>query len=154
MVALAFPWEEIDMTTKAKERKADAGTIQARAAKALKIAREVFDRSTDWIEFSNALFGIGAPFEQLFPTQAERQAFMHTEAHRHIEEMLEKLQGGRDDEPLPIPGVEKQARFVLRLPHSMFEALKAEAQAEGVSINMLCVAKLGRRLREGLFLKC
>jgi predicted HicB family RNase H-like nuclease len=142
------------MATKTRAKKTTAAhTIEARAAQILEIARKAFTRSSNWIEFSNALFGIGAPFGRLFPTPAEREAFMQTEEHRQIEEMLEKLQGG-EDEPPPAPAPGKQARFVLRLPRSMFEALKAEAEAEGISINQLCVAKLATTLRSNLFLKC
>jgi len=131
-----------------KTRKpAAADTLEARAARLLKIAREAFGRASDWTEFSNAVYGIGGPFARLFLTPAEREAFGRTDEHRQIEEMLEKLQGGDDDGPLPPTPTERQARFVLRLPRSMFEALKAEAEAEGVSINMLCVAKLGTTLR-------
>jgi len=134
------------MATKTK-KSAGADSLDAKAARLLKIAREAFGRTSDWTEFSNAVYGIGGPFARLFPTRAEREAFEQTDEHRQIEEMLEKLQGGDDDEPLPATPTQRQARFVLRLPRSMFEALKAEAEAEGVSINMLCVAKLGTTLR-------
>ena len=137
------------MMTTARAKKA-ADTIEARAARLLEIAGEAFGRASDWTEFSNAVYGIGAPFGQLFPTPAEREAFERTEEHRKIQEMLEELQGGDDEGPLPPTPAERQARFVLRLPRSMFEALRAEAEAEGVSINLLCVAKLGTKLREKL----
>jgi predicted HicB family RNase H-like nuclease len=128
--------------------------FEARAAQLLDIAREAFGRASDWTEFSNAVYGAGGPFGRLFPTEEERKAFDQTDEHRQIQEMLEKLQGGDDEEPLAAARPEGQARFVLRLPRSMFEALKAEAEAEGVSINQLCLAKLATKLRSNLFLKC
>jgi hypothetical protein len=134
----------------AQRRTDSADSFEARAARLLNIARAAFDRSADWMEFSNAVYGIGAPYGQLFPTREEREAFEKTEQGRQVEEMMSKLQGGNDDDPLPEVPAEGQARFVLRLPRSMFEALRAEAEAEGVSINMLCVAKLGTKLRGNL----
>jgi predicted HicB family RNase H-like nuclease len=133
------------MATKAK--KAAADTFESRAAKFLQIAREAFATAETWEDMWNAVYGIGTPFEKLFPTQAEREAFARTDEARQINEMLENLQCKGTP-----PG--RQARFVLRLPRSMFEALKAEAQAEGVSINQLCVAKLATKLRTNLFVKC
>ena len=139
------------MAAKTKARKA-ADSFGAKAARLLEIAREAFDRASDWTEFSNAVYGAGGPYGQFFPTQAEREAFERTDESRQIEEMLEKLQGGKPDGPLPATPPEGQARFVLRLPRSMFEALRAGA--EGVSINQLCLAKLATKLRQNLFLKC
>jgi hypothetical protein len=127
-----------------------ANTLEAKASRLLEIARAAFARTSDWTEFSNAVYGIGGPFARLFPTPADRAAFEQTDEYRQIEAMLEKLQGGDDDGPLPPTPAERQARFVLRLPRSMFEALKVEAEAEGVSINMLCVAKLATKLRGSL----
>jgi hypothetical protein len=141
------------MATKTKAKK-PAGSFEERAARLLRIAKEAFRGASDWMDYSNAVYGIGAPYGQLFPTQEERQAFENTAEGKEVRRMMEQLQGGDDDEPLPDSPPEKQARFVLRLPRSMFEALRAEAAAEGVSINMLCVAKLGLKLRDGLFLKC
>ena len=58
--------------------------------------------------------------------------------------MLECLQAQEENEPEPPP--DAKDRFVLRLPKSMHAALTAEAKAEGVSLNQLCVAKLATRL--------
>jgi hypothetical protein len=139
------------MATKTKAKK--AGAFGERAARFLEIARKAYDGVSDWQDFSNAIYGIGGPFSQLFPTREEREAFRQTPENTEVERMMSSLMGD-DDGPVPDSPPEKQARFVLRLPRSMFEALRAEAAAEGVSINMLCVAKLGLKLRDGLFLKC
>src|SRR4051794_218540 len=137
------------MATKTKAKKS-ADTFERRAARLLEIARVAFNGASDWMQFSNAVYGIGGPFSQLFPAQEEREAFERTDEGRQVEQMMSKLQGGDDDGPLPDVPAEGQARVVLRMPRSMFEALKAEAAAEGVSINMLCVAKLGTKLRGNL----
>jgi hypothetical protein len=135
------------MTTTRTRAKKAPDSFRERATRLLRIAREAFRGASDWMQYSNAVYGIGAPYGQLFPTQEEREAFERTEEGKEVRRMLEQLQGGNDDGPLPEVQAEGQARFVLRLPRSMFEALRAEAEAEGVSINMLCVAKLGTTLR-------
>jgi predicted HicB family RNase H-like nuclease len=56
---------------------------------------------------------------------------------------------------LPAPAVKEVAELVatangaisVRLPRSVHAALLAEAQAEGVSLNQLCLAKLVAQLR-------
>lgn len=132
------------MAAKTKAKAAAPASIAEKAAEAVVIARAAAAKATTWDELWNAVYGIGAPLGELFPTQAEREAFARTEESRQIDEMLEKLRGKTG----------KQARFVLRLPRSMYDALKAEAEAEGVSVNMLCVAKLGTKLQQNLFIKC
>ncbi len=82
---------------------------------------------------------------ELFPTQAERVQFGKTEEHRQIMELLEQGLGSDADAAQPLP--DASGRFVLRLPQSMHAALIAEARAEGISLNQLCVAKLATQRR-------
>jgi antitoxin HicB len=122
-----------------------AKATAARAREALEFARRKADEAKSWVEFHNALFGIGGRLTEMFPTQAERIAFGKTDEHRQIMELLEQLQRGEEDAPAPLP--DASGRFVLRLPRSMHAALMAEAKAEGISLNQLCVAKLATQLR-------
>lgn len=121
-----------------------AKATAARARDALEFAQRQAAQAKNWVEFHNALFGIGGRLTELFPTQAERVAFGKTDEHRQIMELLEQLQGNDKEEPAP---PDASGRFVLRLPRSMHAALMAEAQAEGISLNQLCVAKLATQLR-------
>lgn len=130
------------MATKSKP----AGrALTAKAREALAFARQKAAQTRSWIEFHNALFGMGGRCTELFPTQAERVRFGQTEEHRQIMELLEQLQGTDADSAPPLP--DASGRFVLRLPQSMHAALITEARAEGISLNQLCVAKLATQLR-------
>lgn len=121
-----------------------------KAGEALAFAEAASKTATTWIEFSNALFGVGAKLGELFSTEAEREAFSQTEEYRRIMAILrEKL---RSDNAEPSNG--KASALLLRLPRSMHEGLKAEAEAEGVSVNQLCMAKLATQLRANVFHKC
>jgi predicted HicB family RNase H-like nuclease len=119
-----------------------------KAQQALQIAREAAAASQDWQEFWNALFGLTGRLTELFATRAEREQFARTKEHAEIMAMLERLQADEEKDPEPPP--DAKGRFVLRLPKSLHAALTAEAKAEGVSLNQLCVAKLAARLGKGL----
>jgi predicted HicB family RNase H-like nuclease len=122
--------------------------LTAKAREALAFARQKAAQTSDWIEFHNARFGMGGHCTELFPTQAERVQFGKTDEHRQIMALLEQLQGSDTDGTQPVP--DASGRFVLRLPQSMHAALIAEARAEGISLNQLCVAKLATQLRAHL----
>src|SRR5947209_17254810 len=121
---------------------------RTKAQEALEIAREGAAAAKDAHEFWNALFGITGRLTELFATRAERERFATTREHAEIMAILERLQAGEEAEPEPPP--DARGRFVLRLPKSLHAALTAEAKAEGVSLNQLCVAKLAARLGKGL----
>jgi predicted HicB family RNase H-like nuclease len=124
---------------------------KTKAQQALEIAQEAAATTQDWHELWNALFGITGRLTELFTTQSERERFAVSREHAEIMTMLERLQADEESEPEPPPDV--PGRFVLRLPKSLHAALTAEARAEGVSLNQLCVAKLAARLGKGLTLR-
>jgi hypothetical protein len=80
---------------------------QTKARQFLEVAREAFGRSADWVEFSDAIYGIGGPFVRLFPTCKAREAFSRTPEAGEIEAMMQRLPDSGDD---------AAGQFVLRLP--------------------------------------
>ncbi|SRR5712692_303878 len=118
----------------------------AKARKVLEFAQQRAARATDWIELSNALFGPGGKATEVFATETERTAFCRTEEYKRILALMNTL---------PQPRVKGFVEMVasangaisVRLPRSVHAALLAEAKAEGVSLNQLCVAKLVAQLR-------
>jgi predicted HicB family RNase H-like nuclease len=117
---------------------------RTKAQQAVEMAREAAATAKDWRDFWNVLFGINGQLTELFPTRAQREQFAKTEEHAAIMALLEQLQA--EEEGVPEPPSDAKGRFVLRLPKSLHAALTAEAKAEGVSLNQLCVAKLATRL--------
>jgi hypothetical protein len=138
-----FIWEASEMATRAAK--------QTKAQEALAIAREVAAVTTDSQEFWNALFGITGRLTEMHATRPAREQFARTPEHAEIMAMLERLQAEEENEPEPPP--DAKGRFVLRLPKSMHAALTAEAKAEGVSLNQLCVAKLATRLGKAVTMR-
>ena len=95
---------------------------------------------------SNALFGPGGKATVAFPSERERTAFCKTEEYKRILAVMDRL---------PAPPVKEVVRLTasangaisVRLPRSVHAALLAEAKAEGVSLNQLCLSKLVAQLR-------
>jgi hypothetical protein len=129
-----------------KKKPSVSPKIVARARQVLAFAQRRAARAADWIELSNALFGLGGKATELFPTESERTAFSRTPEYKQTLALLDTL---------PRPQVKGFVEMVasangaisVRLPRSVHAALLAEAKAEGVSLNQLCVAKLVAQLR-------
>src|SRR5262249_15750371 len=97
-------------------------------------------------ELHFALFGVNGKASELFPTEAERAAFLRTAEYKQLLALVDRM---------PRPDKKNVREFVssvngaisVRLPRSVHAALLAEAKAEGVSLNQLCVSKLVAQLR-------
>jgi hypothetical protein len=121
-------------------------TLQAKARQLLAFAEERARRAADWVELHNALFGMGGKATELFTTESERTAFARTAECKRILALLDDL---------PAPVVKEFGELLatancaisVRLPRSVHAALLAEAKAEGVSLNQLCLSKLVAQLR-------
>jgi predicted HicB family RNase H-like nuclease len=65
--------------------------------------------------------------------------------YARIREMLDVLRQRQQDQPAPR---ESQRVVTVRMPRSLHETLKAEAQQMKVSINSLCISKLLKLIDE------
>jgi len=121
--------------------------LKKRAGEALACAQELRKATSDWIELYNALYGIGGKLSELFPTEAERVAFTGTYEYQRIAKLLDGL---CDEAGEPLSLADDLGRvngtISVRLPRSLHAALLAEAKAEGVSLNQLCLTKLGAQM--------
>ena len=120
--------------------------IAAKARQALAFARKRAAGATDWVELHNALFGLGGKATELFATEAERTAFSRTAEYKRILALLDGLPAPTTKEFVNLLGSANGAISV-RLPRSVHAALLAEAKAEGISLNQLCLSKLVAQLR-------
>jgi hypothetical protein len=130
----------------AKKKSRVSADVLTRARELLAFAEEQAAGAEDWVALHNALFGIGGKAMTLFPTEAERTALSRTPEYKKILALMDRL---------PAPAVKGFAELVstangaisVRLPRSVHAALLAEAEAEGVSLNQLCLSKLVAQLR-------
>ena len=115
------------------------------AAQLLQIAKEAATRCEHWEDLHNAVYGVGGSFSQLFSTPTARVAFSKSPEHAAIRELIQSLPGrsGKDSSAEDYSG-----KILLRIPRSLHAALVHEAEAEGVSLNQLLVAKISAQLRD------
>jgi hypothetical protein len=121
-------------------------SILAKARQVLKFAEECAGTAADCTELRNALFGPKGKASELFATEPERAAFLRTNEHKRILALLDKLPHPPVKDLGEIPGTADGA-ISLRLPRSVHAALSAEAKAQGISLNQLCLSKLTAQLR-------
>ena len=122
---------------------------KSKAKTALEFARHQAETSQSWTDLHNALFGIGGKCGELFPTDSTRVEFSRTKEFKEIVTILESLQQRRGEPQESFVDLLAQAngKILVRLPKSIHAALLVEAEAEGVSLNQLCLAKLAMQLR-------
>lgn len=126
---------------------ARSGYNKSAAKELLAEAKRMKKAGASWLEVSNALFGPGGPAAQAFTAREEREAFVAGPENQAIREVMASL-------PMPHEKISDaggpSGKFLVRLPQSLHAALQAEAEAEGVSLNQLVVAKLAVSLGRGL----
>ncbi len=119
-------------------------SIENRAKELLTLARKLAETpGLTWVEANNAVYGPGGPFARLFPAVKDRVSFAKTEASRQIDRLIDSL----PEPPIGPQRREYSGKFNVRVPKSLHAALASEAEAEGVSLNQLVVAKLALHLQ-------
>ncbi len=121
---------------------------KSKAKQALAFAQERAAAAQTWIELHNAMFGIGGKCTELFPTESERTGFCQTPEFAEIMKLIDTRRAETGGAAELADRLSKANGSVsVRMPRSIHAALLAEADAEGVSLNQLCVAKLAVQLR-------
>jgi hypothetical protein len=120
--------------------------IRARARALLAFAERQASKAASWLDLSNALFGLGGKATMAFANERERTAFCKTEEYKRILSLMDRLPAPPVKEVVQLTASANGAISV-RLPRSVHAALLAEAKAEGVSLNQLCLSKLVAQLR-------
>src|SRR6266404_3322488 len=119
-------------------------SIKSRAHDLLTLARKLAETpGLTWVEANNAVYGPGGPFARLFPRASDRVAFGKAPESRQIDQLIDSL----PEPPVGPQRREYSGKFNVRVPKSLHAALANEAEAEGVSLNQLVVAKLALHLQ-------
>jgi hypothetical protein len=117
---------------------------QKSAQELLSLARQLAETpGLTWVEANNAIYGPGGPFVRLFPSKSDRAVFASTKEREQIDELIDSL----PDPPVGPQRREYSGKFNVRIPKSLHAALASEAEAEGVSLNQLVLAKLALHLQ-------
>ena len=119
-------------------------SIASRTQELLQHARKLAEVSgITWVEANNAIYGPGGPFVRLFSNAKDRVAFAKTKESRQIDRFIDSL----PEPPIGPQRREYSGKFNVRIPKSLHVALASEAEAEGVSLNQLVLAKLALHLQ-------
>lgn len=110
-----------------------------RCQKILQVAKDLYQRRPDWVTFFRETLGVNGAARSVFPAQDDFLRFEQSPAYGEIQTMVASLRtakvrsGGKDEATRVI---------TVRLPESLHEALKKEADDHRTSMNKLCISKL------------
>lgn len=109
----------------------------ARCQKVLQVARQLHQGKPDWVTFFRETLGVNGAARSVFPTQDEYVKFEQSHEFAEIQKLVANLRTRR------VGGKNEPTRVItVRLPESLHEALKAEANDHNTSMNKLCISKL------------
>jgi len=116
----------------------DTATDHAASA-VLEVAERLHAMAPEWVVFFREVLGVDGIIRRTFNTPEALVRFECTPHYARIREMLDELREKQRERP-----VEREAQRVVtvRMPSSLHETLKSEADALRVSINTLCISKL------------
>ena len=116
----------------------DPGTDHAAAA-VREVAERLHSMAPEWVVFFREVLGVDGIVRRTFNTPEALVRFECTPHYARIREMLDSLREQQRDRPAER---EVQRVVTVRMPSSLHETLKAEADQLRVSINTLCISKL------------
>jgi predicted HicB family RNase H-like nuclease len=121
-------------------------SFATRCQKVRQFAHNLYQRGPDWVTFFREVLGVSGAARKVFTSQEEFVAFEKSDEYGAIQQMVNGLRhrkggGGTQYEPTRV--------ITVRLPESLHEALKAEANDHNTSMNKLCISKLLQVLVEG-----
>ena len=113
--------------------------FNVRCQKILQVAKDLYQRRPDWVTFFRETLGVNGAARSVFPAQDDFLKFEQSTAYNEIQTMVAslrtaKVRGGGKDEATRV--------ITVRLPESLHEALKKEADDHRTSMNKLCISKL------------
>ena len=111
----------------------------------LQVAERLHAMNPEWVVFFREVLGVEGIVRRSFPDPAELTRFECSPHYARIRELLDDLRNRQRDRPA---SREAQRVVTVRMPKSLHESLKAEAEGMRVSINSLCISKLLKLLDE------
>lgn len=117
--------------------------FERRGREVLKLAQEVFTKTGNWVVFYRRMLGPEGVVRGLFPDTDELRKF---EASREFSELQEMVAALRSQDPSKADAAEPERMITIRLPKSLHDTLKREAESMNLSINKLCISKLLQRV--------
>ena len=123
---------------------ADSAALGATAV--LQVAERLYAMEPEWVVFFREVLGVDGIVRRAFAAPESLIRFECSPQYARIREMLDDLRTRQRERPAER---ETQRVVTVRMPRSLHETLKAEAEEMRVSINTLCISKLLKMLDEG-----
>ena len=121
-------------------------TPDAHAATAvLQVAERLFAMEPEWVVFFREVLGVDGIVRRTFSDPEALMRFECSPQYARIREMLDGLRSRQNDQQAQR---EAQRVITVRMPKSLHETLKSEAEQMKVSVNTLCISKLMKLLDE------
>lgn len=115
------------------------------ATAVLQVAERLYGMNPEWVVFFREVLGVDGIVRRTFTDPDALLRFECSPQYARIREMLDTLRSRQRDQT---PERETQRVVTVRMPRSLHETLKAEAEQCRVSINTLCISKLMKLLDE------
>ena len=117
--------------------------LEQRPAEILRIAQEAFAKTDKWVVFYREMMGVDGVVRKLFTTTEEMRQFEQSEEFMELQEMVAAV---RSQDTSKGDSSEPERMITIRLPKSLHDVLKCEADETNLSINKLCISKLLQRI--------
>lgn len=115
------------------------------ATAVLQVAERLFAMDPEWVVFFREVLGVDGIVRRTFSAPDALMTFECSPHYARIREMLDTLRTRQQDRAAQR---ESQRVVTVRMPRSLHETLKSEAEEMHVSINTLCISKLMKLLDE------
>lgn len=140
------------MATKTKTRELKSGAAMEAdgtslgASAVLQVAERLHSMEPEWVVFFREVLGVEGIVRRTFSDPSSLVRFECSPEYARIRELLDDLRNRQQARPAER---ETQRVITVRMPRSLHETLKAEAENMRVSINTLCISKLLKILDDG-----
>jgi len=109
------------------------------AQEVLQAAQQLLDQNPDWVTFFREVFGLKGLVRRKFPPPVALAEFERTESYAQLQRMLAGLRRRQAKAPAP---QELTKVITVRLPDSLHNLLRNQADEYHTSVNQLCISKL------------
>ena len=115
------------------------------ATAVLQVAERLHAMNPEWVVFFREVLGVEGIVRRTFSDPEALMRFECSPQYARIREMLDGLRARQSDQA---SAREAQRVVTVRMPRSLHETLKSEADEMRVSVNTLCISKLMKLLDE------
>jgi len=117
--------------------------LEQRGREVLRVAQEAFTKTGSWVVFYREMLGADGVVRKLYSEPTEMRFFENSSEFAELQEMVAAM---RSQDSSKGDSTEPERMITIRLPKSLHDALRIEADEMNLSINKLCISKLLQRI--------